>query len=266
MRYVIDHDYHLRPNLLFSAPHPLQAPENILNFARNSGLKQICFIDYWGIENISDTHCGTRAIQERSLHSTTDEDISCLCGCEFDLYANFSAGISSGKYDLFDFIIIAATDLQCLGCAMSREEYCSIQHHAELWCEQFNMFLDIPLPFQKIGISHLPCSFIDRPTKEQSVQSLNRIPPTNMEFLFKKIAKLGIGIEINFSDMKNAMQHPKEILRPYRIAKICGCKFYLGSDAYTQAAFTESRAVFDWAIDALNLQESDKYIIEKHRK
>ena len=49
------------------------------------------------------------------------------------------------------------------------------------------------------------------------------------------------------------------VLRMFRIAKDCGCKFYLGSDAHHPRDFQNVRTIFARAIDLLGLQESDKF-------
>ena len=54
----------------------------------------------------------------------------------------------------------------------------------------------------------------------------------------------------------------KEILlRPYKIAKDCGCKFYLGSDSHKIAAFTDVKENFEDIITSLDLKETDKFIL-----
>ena len=51
------------------------------------------------------------------------------------------------------------------------------------------------------------------------------------------------------------------VLRPYRIAKDCGCKFYCGSDAHHPKNLDCAKARFERAIDMLELTEKDKFII-----
>ena len=54
----------------------------------------------------------------------------------------------------------------------------------------------------------------------------------------------------------------KEIfLRPYFIAKDCGCKFYLGSDSHKVSALAGAKENFEDVIAKLNLKESDKFVI-----
>lgn len=74
-----------------------------------------------------------------------------------------------------------------------------------------------------------------------------------------------MGIELNEDDMKFADSEEDIVLRPFKIARSCGCKFYCGSDAHHPDTFAECRDVFGRAIDRLGLQESDKFHIERTR-
>ena len=47
---------------------------------------------------------------------------------------------------------------------------------------------------------------------------------------------------------------------PQAVAKACGCKFYLGSDAHGRDGFAGVDKLFGRAIDLRDLQESDKFI------
>ncbi len=48
-------------------------------------------------------------------------------------------------------------------------------------------------------------------------------------------------------------------LRPYFIAKECGCRFYLGSDSHKASALVGTKENFEHVIETLNLRESDKF-------
>ena len=69
--------------------------------------------------------------------------------------------------------------------------------------------------------------------------------------------------ELNADDMKFSDAEEDVVLRPFRIAKSCGCRFYCGSDAHHPGSFENCRAIFERAIDRLGLQESDKFHIER---
>ena len=98
-------------------------------------------------------------------------------------------------------------------------------------------------------------------TREEYIEVLKLIPNEEMERLFSKAARLGVGIEINSSDMGFGDAEADVVLRPYRIAKQCGCKFYCGSDAHHPKDFDNAKALFERAIDLLELTEEDKFII-----
>ena len=65
---------------------------------------------------------------------------------------------------------------------------------------------------------------------------------------------------MNSYDMKFADDEADAVLRIYRIAKQCGCKFYCGRDAHQPEALDKSNAVFERAIDLQDLQEEDKFV------
>ena len=108
-------------------------------------------------------------------------------------------------------------------------------------------------------ITHLPTVKVDNRSRENYLKTLSLIPSDEMERLFSKAAELGCGIELNQGDMSFADSEADIVLRSMRIAKACGCKFYLGSDAHRALRFATSRDIFERAIDMLDLKESDKF-------
>ena len=81
-----------------------------------------------------------------------------------------------------------------------------------------------------------------------------------MRRLFTKAAALGVGIEINAGDI-GYIGDEVEYFKMYKIAKECGCKFYLGSDAHHPYELDLDITLFQRAIDYLGLEESDKFRI-----
>jgi histidinol phosphatase-like PHP family hydrolase len=92
---------------------------------------------------------------------------------------------------------------------------------------------------------------------------LDAISESDMRRLFCRAAELGCGIELNHSDMSFKYEEADRVLRMFRIAKECGCKFYLGSDAHHPSTFESTDRIFSRAIDLLGLEESDKFVIGK---
>ena len=91
---------------------------------------------------------------------------------------------------------------------------------------------------------------------------LNMLPSDELERVFTKAAEKGLGIEINASDMMYDPDEEDAVLRIFKTAKSCGCKFYLGSDAHKLEDFENAMPMFEKAIDKLDLKESDKFILE----
>ena len=63
------------------------------------------------------------------------------------------------------------------------------------------------------------------------------------------------------ADMTFGEDEAEIVLHPFRIAKNCGCKFYLGSDVHQHHVFEKVIPVFERAINSLGLQEADKFHI-----
>ena len=122
--------------------------------------------------------------------------------------------------------------------------------------------LDLSLPFEKIGIAHLACGLINNNSREDYLNALSLLSDSEMERVFTKMAKVGCGVELNKGDMSFSDSEKDIVLRPFKIAKNCGCKFYLGSDAHNPSAFNNFKEVFDRAITLLDLKESDKFYIK----
>ena len=66
-----------------------------------------------------------------------------------------------------------------------------------------------------------------------------------------------MGIELNADDLRFGPEEEDIVLRPYRIAMECGCKFYFGSDAHTPEGLVASPPLFERAVEYLNLEDSD---------
>ena len=72
------------------------------------------------------------------------------------------------------------------------------------------------------------------------------------------LGSLSIGQMLSFS-----CEEAETVLRMFKIAKECGCKFYMGSDAHHPKGLKEAKGIFERAIDMLGLTEDDKFIIKQ---
>lgn len=134
------------------------------------------------------------------------------------------------------------------------------EQRAKYRLKRLNILLDMDLPFYKIGIAHLTCELIDK-TRKRFLDTINSLGTTDLKNVFEKAAKKGVGIELNGDDMKFTDEEAATVLRPYKIAKDVGCKFYCGSDSHHPKDFVNIKSIFERAIKLLELTEDDKWHI-----
>ena len=265
MKYKIDHDYHIHSMLSSCSRDPEQNAKRILRYAKDKGLERICITDhFWDekVEGASDWYAPQNYEHISRIKPLPSESgIDFLFGCESDMDKFFKVGVDADRYGDFDFVIIPTTHLHMKDFTISDEDGKSNERRAQLWVERFESLLDMPLPFEKIGIAHPACPLIAPKSREDYIAVLDMIGDGDMKRVFARAAKLGCGIELNGSDMSFRDHEADSVLRMFRIAKECGCKFYLGSDAHHPDTFERAQLAFARAIDLLELEESDKYHI-----
>lgn len=237
----------------------------MLQNAKEHSFKEICITDHYWDERVP---CNTavnfwyenqnHAHISKSLPLPQDDNIRFMFGCEADMDSDDVIGLSESRYDEFDFIVISTTHFHHMG--GPRWENLSNKDIAARWVERFYAVLNSSLPFGKVGIAHLACSLINLKSHEDYLESLNLIPQKELDCLFKKAAEVGLGIELNFGDMIQMNNGAEQVLRIFRTAKECGCKFYLGSDAHSREDMQKVFPIFEQAINILDLKESDKFV------
>ena len=266
MKFKIDHDYHIHSQLSSCSCDPEQTPDRILQYAKENGLSRICLTDHYWDSAVDGASQWYRPQDfdhiAKAMPLPQDEEVEFLFGCETDMDKLMTVGIPAARFDEFDFIIIPTTHLHMTGFTISNEDAESNERRAKLWVERLDALLHKFLPFGKIGLAHLVCGLIKRESREEYLNVLSLIPDAEMERLFTMAAELGCGIELNQSDMSFGDDEADVVLRPFRIAKSCGCKFYLGSDAHHPTEFKKCKGVFERAVTLLDLKESDKFHIK----
>ncbi len=265
MRYQIDHDYHIHSELSSCSRDPEQSPARILQYAQDFGLKKICITDhYWdsAVQGASKWYVPQDfAHIEKAKPLPQAEGIEFLFGCETDMDRFGTVGVPAARFDDFDFMIIPTTHLHMKNFTITEEDIASVETKARLWVTRMEALLAQDLPFRKIGIAHLACCLLHKTPREEYLRLLDLIPAEDMVRVFTKAASVGVGIELNSDDMSFTDEEADTVLRMFRIAKQCGCKFYCGSDAHHPAQLDAAKAIFERAIDYLELTEEDKFHI-----
>jgi len=267
MRYIIDNDLHIHTRLSLCSDDDGQTPAAILANAKALGLKEICVTDHYWDETVP---CNT-VVNEwyeqqnhahicESLPLPMDDEIRFMFGCEADMDSDDVIGLSPERYDQFDFIIVSTTHIHHMSWG---KDTLSNKEMAQRWIDRFDAVLNSSLPFGRVGIAHLACELINIKSREDYIETIKLIPQEEMERLFTKAAAVGLGIELNSGEMNCTDEEAEVILRIYRTAKACGCKFYLASDAHERPFMAAAMPGFEKFIDALDLKESDKFKVSR---
>lgn len=264
MKYIVDNDLHIHSKLSRCSGDSKQTNERILKYAEENGLKTICLTDHFWDETVDGAWDWYKT--QNYAHISAAKPLPCsshvkfLFGCETELSHLLTLGISKKRTDDFDFIIIPTTHFHAKGYTISDDEAKDVKSRADTWIKRLSAVLNMDLPFYKIGIAHLTCGLI-APTREEYMEVLSLLSTNEMKHLFEKAAKIGVGIELNADDMNFSDEEANIVLRPYKIAKECGCKFYLGSDAHHPNELERAKVIFERAVDMLALEETDKFIV-----
>lgn len=266
MKYVIDHDFHIHSRLSSCSNDPEQSTEAILRYAEETGLKTICLTDHYWDERVPGAS-PWYAVQNTShvneaLPLPKSDKVKFLFGCETEFNRNFTVGVSKERFDELDFVIIPTTHMHMNEFVIPEDFVDTCENRAKLWVKRLDTLLSMDLPFEKIGLAHLTCQLINRKSAEVYLKTLELLPEEELVRLFTKAKNLGCGIELNRSDMSFGFGGRDTVLRIYEIAKMCGCKFYLGTDAHHPDALYGMREVFEPVIDTLGLTEDDKFILK----
>ncbi len=263
MRYIADHDFHFHSTISPCCHDENQTPENILKCAKETGLKKICLTNHLWDENVkspAEWHPKQRFSSISSvLPLPQDDEVEFLFGAEADMDYEYTIGVSEESLAELDFIVIPTTHLHLAGHTV-REKIQTPEEAAKYWVIRLEELLKKDLPWHKTGIAHLTCGHIFKGRVPEVIRLLDDKVLYN---LFGKCSEKGVGIELNMKTLNLSQEEKAIVLRPYFIAKDCGCKFYLGSDSHKIEALKNSKENFEDIITSLDLKESDKFLIGK---
>ncbi len=258
MRYIADHDFHIHSTCSPCCSDPEQIPKNLLLYARENGFRKICLTNHFWDEDVwspNTWHPDEKySFISQVLPLPQADGIDFLFGAEADMDYKFTIGVSEKRYDCFDFLVISTTHLEIDGYTVEKPLE-TPQEAAEIWLTRLNSLIDRDLPWHKIGIAHLTTGHV---FEGGAVPVFKLIKDEDMCAVFNKCAQKGVGIELNIRTLNMTEEEKSILLRPFAIAKDCGCKFYLGSDSHSTQALKTVKANFEDVITYLDLKESDK--------
>lgn len=262
MRYIADHDFHIHSTVSLCCHDENQTPERILDYAEKNGFNKICLTNHFWDENVPsraewcEEHYSDRV--KSVLPLPQREGVSFLFGCETDMDFDNVLGISKDRLDEFDFVIVSTTHLH-LSQNTVPGKLRTPEEAAFHWFDKIEALLEKELPADKIGIAHLTCGHV---FEKRTPEVIELLDDERLYKVFEGCARKGFGIELNMKTLTMDDETKRIMLRPYFIAKDCGCRFYLGSDSHKAAAFEGIKENFEGIIRDLDLKESDKFIIK----
>ena len=262
MRFVADHDFHIHSTISPCCHDENQTPEAILEYAKENELKKVCLTNHlWDekVESEADWHEKQRfSCLSSVLPLPKDPEVEFLFGAEVDMDYNYVVGVSEERYDIFDFLVISTTHLHLAGNTV-RTKIQTPEEAAEKWVVRFEELLKKSLPWHKTGVAHLTCGHI---FKGRTPEVISLISDEKLYGIFSDCAKKKLGIELNMKTLFLSDDEKSILLRPYYIAKDCGCKFYFGSDSHKREALNSAKQNFENIIDLLDLKETDKFRLD----
>ena len=261
-RYKIDHDFHIHSQLSTCSSDPEQTTARILQYAEENGFTDICLTDHFWDETVS----GASEWYQKQDYAHITQALPLPqgaktrfhFGCEIDMDKFRRIGLAEKHFDRFEFVIIPTTHLHMTGFTIDESDL-SLERRAVVYVERLKALMRMDLPFEKIGVAHLTVSLMAKGEFTDHLTVLDSIPDGVFEEMFGTIAEKKAGFELNFAIHRYEGENLERVLRPYRIAKKCGCRFYLGSDAHHPAQLDAARTKFERIVDALALTEDEKF-------
>lgn len=268
MRFIVNHDLHIHSMLSECSNDPAQNPETILAYAEKNNFTDICLTDHFWDSNVpgaSDWYKPQNYEHiSQALPLPQSDKVRFHFGCEVEMDKYCTVSISDKLCDKMDFIIVPVNHFHMYDFTIDKKDD-SPERRADAFVTHIRSLLEKDLPFHKVGIAHLCASSLAGMVPGKSLDHLpilDMIDDRTFRELFEIAAKKGVGIELNVSDAvytEHTQEDRDRRFRMFKIAKQCGCKFYLGSDAHFPQDFEKSILRFEGAVDALDLKETDKF-------
>ena len=258
MKFRVDHDMHIHTSISPCAGYDArQTKEAVLAYGVSNGLRLLNVADHVWDEKVpsrSQNLWLERGINLDRARSLLPLPQSRYCRFLLGMDLDGNVAVSREEAEKQDFVIFAPSHLHLGGFTVPRDLDPSAEAHKNLYLKRLNLLLDMDFPFYKSGLAHPACPIV---CEAEPVRVFDLITDREYEALWTRVRDRGMGVEINIDKGYNA-EELEHIMRPLRIAKAMGCKFYLGGDAHTPEDFRGLRSRFEKYVDILGLQEEDK--------
>lgn len=271
MSYIIDHDLHVHSGGSICSGDPDQTPQRILQYAADNGYTTVCLTDHFWDEEIpipaGGWAAGFYAPQNyphlcKNLPLPQQEGIRFLFGAEAEMTLDGTVGLTPERCADFDFVLISISHFHMTDFAISAADAATPAGRAAALLNKLERVLSLPLPWHKIGLSHLAGPKLGGGDPANHIAVLQLAQGERLTALLKKAAALGVGIELNTATFGFANEEEEQaVVEFYAHAKDCGCKFFFGSDAHSAPHFAHHSPRAQRMADRLGLEEKDIFRI-----
>lgn len=261
---MVTHDIHIH-TFLSSCAGPTATFDAYMENARRLGLKLVGFADHMWDTGRDDAPGFYKPNNVARILTTKDRfsdeyGVRLLIGCESEFTFDSTMGIGRAAAEQLDFVLMPHSHTHMDEVMPPNRKY-SFKDHAEFMLDSFDRLMnhaDIDLvtaiahPFTPCRIQQI--SDID--------EILSYLSDEHFRQAFSVAASKKVGLELNAATLRSVGADTAEgakkceFLRMFRIAKACGCKFSLGSDAHN-ARDHEGYEKLQVMIDLLELEDAD---------
>ena len=269
MKFQVNHDLHCHSTLSSCCSDANQTIQAIYDRAVQQGLETQCITDHlwdsavpgpsnwYAPQNIEHVKQGKAELE--ALTAGQEGGPRMVFGCETEYCGGRKLGLSKEGFEEFDFVIIPPNHYHMIN--FTRDESINTEEAiAELFVQRLEELTELDLPWEKVGIAHLNGYLTFREGDPAKVYAI--MDEARLQKVFTFLAARGAGIEINTSCFGSGWREREEDqLRLFKIARDCGCKFYIGSDAHSLEGMEGMMEVAREVVDLLELTEEQRYQI-----
>lgn len=258
----IRHDFHVH-TVYSNDTDKAATVENYVSLAKEIGIKKLGFAEHFWDEKIEGAFEFYKPLgfehllpSKEIIKSVKDDSIKLYFGCEVEYNPKISGpAITEETAEKFDFISVPHSHSHE---TMPTEYYQNPEKHLNFILEAYDNILESNISKYITFMAH-PFCFVRCPYPRSVL--IDMVSDDTLKRIFDKTAQKDIAIEINTScvftkGITNENIHESDLMRIFKIAKECGCKFIFGSDSH---CIPHLKRVLEAGViaEVLGLEDSD---------
>lgn len=263
MRYTVDHDLHIHTRISPCSSDERQTSNALLSYGLTNGFSLIGVSDhFWDLSVDWQDSPGWLDVGNEKWLSVLplpqSKNCRFLFGAEVDMNRRDTVGISSDALAKTDYCLISVGHLHLAGFVTDPADMPRTPEFVHrYYLHRLNVLLAREdLPFERLGLTHFTSCLIEN---DRLAETLALFTDDELTDLFGRVARRGMGVELNAESLPADPALREVVLRPFRIAREQGCGFYLGGDAHHPENFAHTRRQFEAWVDLLDLTEDNKW-------